>query len=119
VSSNPVLLAAAPQGRLIDAEYVGSLLKRLCGSQHSPDMFLFDLLQRNPIAESCARITRQQIFRKTLVTDMVGLTENGSPFNNISQLSEVSRPLILSEGLESFRSKTEESMMPGPAKEGQ
>jgi len=41
-------------------------------------MFLFDFLQRNPIAESCARITWQQIFRKKLDTDTVGLTENSS-----------------------------------------
>jgi hypothetical protein len=99
LTSNPEFLAAAPEGGLIDAKYICGLLKRFCHSQHSPDMFLLDLLQRNPIAKSCARITRQQIFRQTFDTDTVGLTENGSPFNNISQLSEVSRPLVLSEGL--------------------
>jgi len=119
LASNPVLLAATPKGGLVDAEYVGSLLKRLCGSQHSPDMFLLDLFQRNPVTESCAGITGQQILRKTFDTHAVSLTENRRPFNNISQLSEVSRPPVLSEGLKRLWSKTEERMMPGSAKECQ
>ena len=119
LSSNPVLLPAAPQGGLVDAEDIGSLLKRFCGSQHPPDMFFFDFLQRDRIAKSCAGITGQQILRKTFNTHTVGLTENSCPFNDISQFSEVSRPMVLSEGLKRLWSETEEEMMPGPAKECQ
>jgi hypothetical protein len=81
-------------------------------------MLFFDSLQGNPIAESCAGITWQEIFWKTLGTDTVGLTENGCPFNNVSQLSEVSWPVVLFEGLKRLWCKTEKGMMPGLTKKG-
>jgi hypothetical protein len=79
-------------------------------------MFFFDSLQGNPIAESCAGITWQEIFWKTLDTNTIRLTENGCPLNNVSQLSEVSWPVVLFEGLKRHRSKTEKEMMPGLTK---
>ena len=82
-------------------------------------MFLFYFLQGDSVTESCDGITGQQIFRKTLDTDMVGLTENGCPFNHVSQLSDVSRPVVLFQSLERLWSKTKETMMPGPTEEGQ
>ena len=118
-SSNAVFLSPAPESRLINAEYVRSFLNGFCSSQHPPDMFLFYFLQGDSVAKSCDGITRQQILRKTLDPDMVGLTENGCPFNHVSQLSDIPRPVVLFQGLERLRSKTKETMMPGPTKECQ
>ena len=44
---NSVLLAPAPQGGLIDAENIGSLLQRFGCCKHAPDMQLFDFFQVN------------------------------------------------------------------------
>ena len=114
--SNSVLLPAAPESRLIDAEYVHSFLNGFCSSQHPPDMFLFYFFQGDSVAKSCDGVTGQQVFRKTLDPDMVGLTENGCPFNHVSQLSDISRPVVLFQSLECLWSETKETMVPGPTK---
>jgi hypothetical protein len=81
-------------------------------------MFLFDLLKGDSVAQSCHGITGQKVFRKTFNTDTVSLTENGCPFNHVSQLSDVSRPVVLFQSLEGLCGKTKEVMMPGPTKKG-
>jgi len=103
---------------LIYAKYICGLLEGCCRSQHSSDMFLFDFLQREPITKSCAGITWQKVFWKTLDTNMISLTENGCPFNNVSQLPEVSWPVVSFEGLKRLWGKTEKEMMPGLTKKG-
>lgn len=56
--SNPILLSAAPQGGLVDAENFCGILKGFCRRQNPPDVFLFDFLDGNRIAEPCAGISR-------------------------------------------------------------
>ena len=60
--SNAVFLPAAPESRLIDAEYIRSFLNGFCSRQHPPDMFLFDFLKGDSVAESCDGITGQEVF---------------------------------------------------------
>jgi hypothetical protein len=79
-------------------------------------MLLFDSLQGDPIAESCARIAWQKVFRKALDANTIRLAENGCPLNNVSKFSQIARPVVLFEGLKRLLSETEKEMMPGLAK---
>ena len=70
------MFAFAPEGGLVDAQGVGRVLEVLGDGQHAADVLLFDLLERDAVADArrCRGLGKR--VGQVLDADMRGGTKN-------------------------------------------
>src|SRR5512135_2258766 len=89
-----VLLPAAPEGRLVDAEDSGRFLQRPGGGQNAADMLLLDLFQAHEASDGGRRLRAGEGPGKVIDADPVRTAKDGGPFDDVAQLPEVPRPRV-------------------------
>ena len=119
VDSDAVLLAAAPERGLVDAEDVGRLLQGAGVGQDAPDVLLLDPVQADGIAQPDRPVGNAQVVRQVMHVDPVPPAEDDGPFDDVSQFADVSRPAVIPQEPERLVGEAGHRPVAAPAEEDQ